>query len=135
MPLSAAAPLGRGFSSPDASGQGGQGAQRRVAYQVAGHQRVQNIGLKIRDLLALAPHTKVTVIERCSGHDGSYAVKTEFHKISMKIGRPVARRVKIAEPDYYTSDCAMAARHIEHGLNDGTQAVPPFSFSRKVYGI
>jgi len=106
-----------------------------IAYQVACHQRVQNIGLKTRDVLALVPETKVTVIERCSGHDGTYAVKTEFHETSMKIGRPVVGRVKSAEPDYYTSDCAMAARHIEHGLNDGTRAVPPFSLLRKAYGI
>ncbi len=106
-----------------------------VAYQVACHQRVQNIGLKTRDVLALVPETKITVIERCSGHDGTYAVKTEFHPISMKIGRPVVSRVKSAAPDHYTSDCAMAGRHIEHGLNDGTRAVPPFSLLRKAYGI
>ena len=106
-----------------------------VAYQVACHQRVQNIGLKTRDVLTLVPDTKVTVIERCSGHDGTYAVKTEFHPTSMKIGRPVVSRVKGAAPDYYTSDCAMAARHIEHGLNDGTRAVPPFGLLRKAYGI
>jgi glycerol-3-phosphate dehydrogenase subunit C len=51
-----------------------------VAYHVACHQRVQNIGLKTRDVLALVPDTRVNVIERCSGHDGTYAVKTEFHQ-------------------------------------------------------
>ncbi|MDH3317112.1 MAG: heterodisulfide reductase-related iron-sulfur binding cluster, partial [Gammaproteobacteria bacterium] len=106
-----------------------------VAYHVACHQRVQNIGLKTRDVFALVPDTSVTVIERCSGHDGTYAVKTEFHQMSMKIGRPVVDRVKSAKPDYYTSDCAMAARHIEHGLNDGTEAVPPLTLLRKAYGI
>jgi Fe-S oxidoreductase len=106
-----------------------------VVYQVACHQRVQNIGLKTRDVLALVPETTVTVIERCSGHDGTYAVKTEFHPTSMKIGRPVVGRVKSAAPDYYTSDCIMAARHIEHGLNDGTRAVSPFGLLRKAYGI
>ena len=107
----------------------------KVAYHVACHQRVQNIGLKTRDVLSLVPDTKVTAIERCSGHDGTYAVKSEFHDISMKIGRAVVSRVKGAEPDHYTSDCAMAARHIEHGMSDGTRATPPLTLLRKAYGI
>ena len=60
----------------------------KVAYQVPCHLRVQNIGLKTRDLLQLVPDTTVDVIERCSGHDGTYAVKKEFHEISRKIARP-----------------------------------------------
>ncbi len=47
----------------------------KVAYHVPCHQRVQNIGLKTRDVLQLVPDTTVEVIERCSGHDGTYAVK------------------------------------------------------------
>ncbi len=96
---------------------------------------MQNIGLKTRDVLELVPDTKVTVIERCSGHDGTYAVKREFHETSMKIARPVVKRVKDCAPDHYTSDCAMAARHIQNGLNDGTKAEPPLSLLRKAYGI
>ena len=47
----------------------------KVAYHVACHQRVQNIGLKTRDVMQLIPGTEVKAIERCSGHDGTYAVK------------------------------------------------------------
>ena len=107
----------------------------KVAYQVACHQRVQNVGLKTRDALELVPDTEVVVIERCSGHDGTYAVKVEFHQASMKIGRPVVNRIKDAQADHYTSDCAMAARHIENGLNDGSRAEPPLTLLRKAYGI
>ncbi len=107
----------------------------KVAYHVACHQRVQNIGLKTRDLLALVPGTEVVVIERCSGHDGTYAVKREFHAAAMKIGKPVVQRVKSAAPDHYTSDCAMAARHIQSGLNDGSAPRHPLALLRKAYGI
>ena len=107
----------------------------RIAYHVACHQRVQNIGLKTRDVLKLVPGTEVSVIERCSGHDGTYAVKREFHETAMKIVRPVVNRVKSAEADHYTSDCAMAARHIENGLNDGTQAETPMALLRMAYGL
>ena len=37
----------------------------KIAYHVACHQRVQNIGLKTRDLLQLVQDTKVVPIERC----------------------------------------------------------------------
>ncbi len=107
----------------------------RVAYQVACHQRVQKIGLKTRDLLQLIPDTEIETIERCSGHDGTYAVKVEFHEISMKIARPVVNRVRKFEADYLTSDCIMAGRQIAHGLDDGTDAMHPMTLIRKAYGI
>ena len=106
-----------------------------MAYHVACHQRVQNIGLKTRDVLKLVPGTDVTVVERCSGHDGTYAVKLEFHETAMKIVRPVVSRVKAAKPDHYTSDCAMAARHIENGLGDGSRAETPMTLLRMAYGL
>jgi Fe-S oxidoreductase len=106
-----------------------------VAYHVACHQRVQNIGMKTRDALQLVPDTTVTPIERCSGHDGTYAVKSEFHEISMKIGRPVVNRVKKAEADHYGSDCPMAGHQIENGLKDGRRPEHPLSLLRKAYGI
>ena len=50
----------------------------KISYQVPCHLRVQNIGLKTRDALQLVPDTTVEAIERCSGHDGTYAVKRNF---------------------------------------------------------
>jgi Fe-S oxidoreductase len=107
----------------------------KVAYHAACHQRVQNIGMKTRDVLALIPNTEVTVIERCSGHDGTYAVKKEFHEIATRIARPVARKVTESKADYYTSDCVMAAHHIGNTLGDGSTPVAPMSLLRKAYGI
>ena len=86
----------------------------KVAYHAACHLRVQNIGYKTRELLELVPDTQVELIERCSGHNGTYAVKKEFHAISMKIGRPVVSRVQSAEPDHYSSDCPLAASGLRH---------------------
>ena len=56
-----------------------------VAYHAPCHQRVQNIGPKTKEILELIPNTNITLIERCSGHDGTYAVKKEYHETSMKI--------------------------------------------------
>jgi len=107
----------------------------KVAYHVACHQRVQRIGNKTRDALALVPDTQIEVIERCSGHDGTYAVKKEFHEISMKICRPVVKRVKDFSADHYTSDCIMAGEHIANGLDDGSDPEHPITLLRQAYGI
>jgi Fe-S oxidoreductase len=106
-----------------------------VAYHVACHLRVQNIGLKTRDLLNLVPGTKIETIERCSGHDGSYAVKSEFHKVSMKICKPVVTRVQQSNPDHYSSDCPMAGHQIENGLQSGQGPEHPMTLLRLAYGI
>ncbi len=107
----------------------------KIAYHVACHQRVQRIGLKTRDILALIPNTEIEVIERCSGHDGTYAVKQEFHDTSMKILKPVVTRVRKAEADAYASDCPMAGHHISAGLDDGSQTQHPMSLLRQAYGV
>lgn len=105
-----------------------------VSYQVPCHLRVQNIGLKTRDILQLVPDTKVDAIERCSGHDGTYAVKKEYHEVSRKIARPVVNKVKKAEADHFISDCPMAAEQIAQGL-DNHVAEHPMGLLRKAYGI
>ena len=106
----------------------------KVSYQVPCHLRVQNIGLKTRDMLQLVPDTQVEVIERCSGHDGTYAVKKEFHEISKKLARPVVNKVKRGEADYFVSDCPMAAEQIAQEL-DNVDANNPMSLLRSAYGI
>jgi Fe-S oxidoreductase len=107
----------------------------KVAYHAACHMRVQNIGMKTRDVLNLVPDTQLDAIERCSGHDGTYAVKKEYHAISMKICRPVVGRVKKSQADHFSSDCPMAGHQIENGLDDGRTPIHPLSLLRKAYGI
>ena len=106
-----------------------------IAYHVPCHQRVQNIGPKTREILNLVPGTEIETIERCSGHDGTYAVKREFHEISMKIARPVVNRVTQTGPDHYSSDCPMAGHQIENGLKNGKKPEHPISLLRLAYGI
>jgi len=107
----------------------------KVSYHVPCHLRVQNIGLKTRDVLKLVPNTNIDVIERCSGHNGTYAVKKEFRPASVKIGKPVMSRVEKANPDHYTSDCPMAGHQIETGLKDAKEPEHPLKLLRKAYGI
>ena len=107
----------------------------KISYHVACHQRVQKIGMKTRDVLNLVADTEVLPIERCSGHDGTYTFKSEYHDDAMKICRPVVNKVKQEGADVYTSDCAMAGHHIEAGLADGSKPEHPVSLLRRAYGL
>jgi glycerol-3-phosphate dehydrogenase subunit C len=107
----------------------------KIVYHVACHLRVQRIGMKTRDLLQMVPDTSVVTVERCSGHDGTYAVKSEFHDISMKICRPVYNKVRDEKPDHYSSDCPMAGHQIENGLKNKTQPEHPLRLLRIAYDI
>jgi Fe-S oxidoreductase len=107
----------------------------KVSYQVACHQRVQNIGPKTRDILSLVPDTEVKPIERCSGHDGTYAVRAETYDKAQKILRPVTRQVQQFDPAHYTSDCPMAAAHIADSLGHRDDPAHPISLLRLAYGI
>jgi len=57
----------------------------------------------------------------------------------MKIGRPVFRQMSEAGPDYVSSDCAIAGRHILQGMGAGGEAgakkCHPVTLVRIAYGI
>ncbi|MBW7862209.1 MAG: Fe-S oxidoreductase [Rhodocyclaceae bacterium] len=112
----------------------------KVAYHIPCHGRVQNVGQKTREVLELIPGTEVATIERCAGHDGTWGVKEEFFELSMKIGRPVFRHMVQAEPDFISSDCPIAGRHIAQGMREdgaggAAERLHPLSLLRKAYGI
>jgi Fe-S oxidoreductase len=118
-----------------------------VSYHIPCHSRVQNVGQKTREMLQLIPGTAVKTVERCAGHDGTWGVKTEYFENSMKIGRPVFRLMgeesEGKAPRYISSDCPIAARHIEQGMegsdaaasNPAPEKAHPISLLRKAYGI
>lgn len=112
-----------------------QNSLGKVAYHVACHQRVQKIGLKTKECLELVPDTEVMAIERCSGHDGTYGVKTRHYENAKKIARPVANRIRQFEPAHHGSDCPMAGRFIAHVMGDETPTRHPISMMRQAYGI
>jgi Fe-S oxidoreductase len=107
----------------------------KVSYHVPCHLRVQNIGLKTRDLLRLIPGSSIDTIERCSGHNGTYGVKARFRAASVRIGRPVVQRVESAAADHYASDCPMAGHQIESGLATPRAPEHPLRLLRIAYGL
>lgn len=104
-----------------------------IAYQIPCHLRDQNIGYKSRDLMQLIPQTQVEVIERCSGHDGSWSVKVEFFEPSMHVGQKAFRAVQSAEASAVVSDCPLAGLQLEQGT--GQKACHPIEIVHRAYGL
>ena len=108
----------------------------KVSYHIPCHSRVQNVGQKTREMLSLVPGTELNTVERCSGHDGTWGVKTEFFAQSMKIGRPVFRQMAATDPDYLSSDCPIAGRHIQQGIGESrARKEHPLALLRIAYGL
>lgn len=108
----------------------------KVSYHIPCHSRVQNMGQKTREALQLIPETSIVTVERCAGHDGTWGVKTEFFELSMKIGRPVFRQMGESNPDFVSSDCPIAGRHIQQGMGTSAAATAhPLTLFRMAYGL
>ena len=114
----------------------------KVSYHVPCHSRVQKIGRKTEEMFKLigqSVEVKLNTVERCSGHAGTYGVKTPTHPVAMKIGKPVFRSMATNAPDVISSDCALAGHHIAQGMTESGVApkelAHPLSLLRRAYGL
>ncbi len=114
----------------------------KVSYHIPCHGRVQKIGRKTEEMFRLIGQTvevELNTVERCSGHAGTYGVKTATHPVALKIGKPVFKAMGKDEPDFISSDCALAGHHIAQGM--AINALPaaawqhPLGLMRIAYGL
>ncbi|MFZ5842491.1 MAG: heterodisulfide reductase-related iron-sulfur binding cluster [Pseudomonadota bacterium] len=116
-----------------------QTALGNVSYHVPCHGRVQNMGRKTEDLFKLVPGTTMTVVERCSGHAGTYGVKKDHHETAMKIGKPVVKAMAKPDANYMASDCPLAGHHLQQGMAEQQLPKPalqhPISLLAIAYGL
>jgi glycerol-3-phosphate dehydrogenase subunit C len=116
-----------------------------VALHIACHARAQNVGQKAAEMLRLIPGADLTVIERCSGHGGSWGVTKENFPVALKVGKPVARQAAQALAGgkaFVASECPLAGAHILQGmarLADGkpvpARVLHPIEIFAKAYGL
>ena len=117
-----------------------------VTVHIACHARAQNIGMKGADMLRLLPDTDISVIERCSGHGGSWGMMKDNFDTALKVGKPVARDAVEKNRGAVVSECPLAALHILQGMeaiNEGSDqpsAIPdvaphPIEIMAKAYGL
>lgn len=83
-----------------------------VTVHHACHARAQNMGAKSAELLRLIPETKVELIERCSGHGGTFGVMKATRPMAVKVGKPAARQVAQKGGETLCSDCPLACKHL-----------------------
>ncbi len=113
-----------------------------VTVHLACHARAQNMGPKAAEMLRLIPESDVTVIERCSGHGGSWGIKKQNFPVALKVGKPVARKAAEEGKRFVVSECPLAGKHIVQGMekldastgngagdDSGNKATPPRSLN------
>ncbi|MDJ0851311.1 MAG: heterodisulfide reductase-related iron-sulfur binding cluster [Myxococcota bacterium] len=120
--LARAKKLDRGFERPLGS----------VAYHAPCHLRAQNIGFRARDLLKLAG-AEITLVDACSGVDGTWGMQARFHEASLQVAAPMLRRIEEAEADEISTDCPLSALRIEERL--GRKALHPIRLLHRAYGM
>ena len=121
-----------------------QSVEGGVSAHLACHARAQNMGPKSVEMMRLIPDTKIDVVERCSGHGGTFGVMKETYDLAMKVGKTAARNVKKGENKYVTSDCPLAAKHLVHEIEsmNGEAEAPalptaqhPVEIIARAYGL
>jgi Fe-S oxidoreductase len=103
----------------------------RISYHMPCHLRAQNIGYKTRDVLSLLPDTTIKVVEECSGHDGTWAMKKENFEMSLKYGDRAFKEMAQGNSKVTCSDCPLAAIQIEQG--NGKRPLNPMQILAKSY--
>ncbi len=95
-----------------------------VALHISCHSRAQNMGAKAAAMLRLIPAATngetapITVIERCSGHGGSWGIMKDNFEVALKVGKPVARKAAKAAAKHVVSECPLAREHILQGMEE-----------------
>ncbi|THD61837.1 heterodisulfide reductase-related iron-sulfur binding cluster [Phenylobacterium sp.] len=93
-----------------------------VTLHHACHARAQNMGAKSAEMLKLIPDTRVELVERCSGHGGTFGVMKATHQVANKVGRPAARQIAQKGTETLCSDCPLACKHLGQLLSAETKA-------------
>jgi glycerol-3-phosphate dehydrogenase subunit C len=111
-----------------------------VTLHLACHARAQNMGAKGAEMLRLIPEPDVAVVERCSGHGGSWGVKKGNFDKALKVGKPVARTTAKNDKAFVASECPLAGMHILQGVEAIEGATlpakaHPIELLAKAYGL
>jgi Fe-S oxidoreductase len=113
-------------------GRDGGGVPESVTYHVACHLQAQNTGLRSRDLLKVAG-VKCTVVQRCSGIDGTWGYRAEHYELARKVAAPLGREIEAAGNAVVCGDCHLANGSILQ--ETGTQPEHPLQLMARAYGV
>jgi Fe-S oxidoreductase len=103
----------------------------KVAYHIPCHLKAQNIGFRSRDMMRLIPGTQITMVEQCSAHDGTWAMKKEFFPLSMLTAKKAFDEMNDVKAEVTASDCPLAAIQFEQGT--GVRPIHPIQVLARAY--
>jgi Fe-S oxidoreductase len=80
-----------------------------VAYHIPCHLKAQNIGFRSRDVMRLIPGASIKLVDACSCHDGSWAMRKDNFPLSMQWGKKAFDLLRDAQAAVYATDCSLSA--------------------------
>jgi glycerol-3-phosphate dehydrogenase subunit C len=102
-----------------------------VAYHAPCHLRMQNIGMRGRDLLRRIPGVKPKLVAECCGHDGTWAMKTGNFAQSLETGKKAFDGMREANAEVWSTDCPLAALQFQQAC--GRQPLHPVEILDRAY--
>jgi Fe-S oxidoreductase len=102
-----------------------------IAYHAPCHLRAQAIGFRGRDLVRRIPGVRVSLVQECSGHDGTYAMTVEGFAPSARIGRKAFEGLGDVDARLWATECPLAA--LQFRQHAGRVALHPMSILARAY--
>ncbi|MDP6579289.1 MAG: heterodisulfide reductase-related iron-sulfur binding cluster [Vicinamibacterales bacterium] len=104
-----------------------------VAYHAPCHLRMQSIGFRGRDLMRRIPGVTPKLTAECCGHDGTWAMKTEYFQLSLKNGEKAFDGMQQADAEVWATECPLAAVQFEQAC--GKKALHPLEVIDRAYEV
>ncbi|MGL5720085.1 MAG: heterodisulfide reductase-related iron-sulfur binding cluster [Alphaproteobacteria bacterium] len=103
-----------------------------VTLHMACHARAQNKGRQAELLLKLIPGIALKVVERCSGHGGTWGIFKENFDTAVKVGKPATKQILQTPPEgFVVSECPLALSHLEQMCDLEAQKAPSTSAAQR----
>jgi glycerol-3-phosphate dehydrogenase subunit C len=102
-----------------------------VAYHAPCHLRMQSVGFRGRDLMRRIPGVTPKLTAECCGHDGTWAMKTEYFDLSLKNGAKAFDGMRGADAEVWASDCPLAAVQFRQAC--GREVLHPLEVLERAY--
>jgi len=119
----------------------------RVAVHMSCHSRALNVGNKGAHLVDLVPDVSLNVVDKCSGHGGSWGCRSQHFETAKAVGKPALKALsrhkrKPTPCDALCSECPLAGAHLMQmweELDNGTRperpAMHPVQLFAASYGL
>jgi len=103
-----------------------------ITYHLPCHLQAQNIGPRSQELMKLTG-ARVTLVNKCSGIDGTWGYRAENYEQARTVAGPLAEAVRMAGNTVVAGDCTLANGAIEQ--ETGNVPRHPLQILARAYGL